>query len=95
MGKKKIKLWVDNCSAQNKNWMLFTFLCRIVNDLKYDCDEIISYFEPGHTFMAADAFHKAVEDGMREVRNVYDFLDFEKIIQQKWMQKIFKCLKAN
>ena len=84
VGKKKIKLWVDNCSAQNKNWTLFTALTRVVNDPQYDCDEIIlSYFEPGHTYMAADAFHKAVEDGMREAKNVYDFHDFEKIIQQK------------
>ena len=84
IGKKRVKFWVDNCSAQNKNWTIFTVLCRIVNDPKYDCEEIIlSYFEKGHTYMSADAFHKAVEDGMREVKNVYNFPDFEKIIQQK------------
>ena len=27
-----VTLWVDNCSAQNKNWTLFTVLCQLVKD---------------------------------------------------------------
>ena len=52
-------LWVDNCSAQNNNWTLFTVLCQLANDSDYTCDKItLKYFEQGHTFMAADSFHK-------------------------------------
>ena len=33
--------------------------------------------------MVADAFHKGIEDGMRLMKNVYDFNDFERVIQSK------------
>ena len=76
-----ITLWVDNCSAQNKNWTLFTTLCQLVNDPTNKCETItLKYFEPGHTFMAADAFHKRVEDEMRKMKNVLDFEDFKNCI---------------
>ena len=51
-----ITFWADNCSAQNKNWALYTVLCQLVNDPKTSCNTItIKYFEPGHTYMAADS----------------------------------------
>ena len=76
-----ITLWVDNCSTQNKNWTLFTTLCQLVNDSTNKCEMItLKYFEPGHTFMAADAFHKRVEDEMRKMKNVFDFEDFKNCI---------------
>ena len=46
--------WADNCSAQNKNWTLFTFV-KIVNDDTNNCElRTMKYIESGHTWMAAD-----------------------------------------
>ena len=78
---RTITLWVYNCSAQNKNWTLFTTLCQLVNDPTNQCETITSkYFEPGHNFMAADASHKRVEDEMRKMKNVLHFEDFKNFI---------------
>lgn len=53
---KRINLWLDNCSAQNKNWCLITFLIYIINSTHIKAESIqLFYFEPGHTFMAADS----------------------------------------
>ena len=35
-----ITLWLDNCSAQSKNWTLFTTLCQLVNDPTNQCETI-------------------------------------------------------
>ena len=62
--------WVDNCSAQNKNWTLFSALLYIVNQKISNCQSVsMKYFEKDHTFMAADAFHKSIEDGMHTKKN--------------------------
>ena len=82
--KTRFLFWVDNCSSRNKNWTLYTTFCFLVNSPDYSCKEIIvKYFEPGHTFMAADAFHKQNEDGMKERKNEYDFPDFSSIMNFK------------
>ena len=33
--------------------------------------------------MAADAFHREIEDGMRKAKNLYDFDDFDRIVNSK------------
>ena len=44
----------------------------------------IKYFEKGHTlFMSADSFHHQIKKEMRSKKNVYDFDDFDKIIESK------------
>ncbi|KAG5889200.1 hypothetical protein JTB14_000625 [Gonioctena quinquepunctata] len=75
---KNIVLWVDNCSAQNKNWTFFSFLIYIINSDQINADKIIvKYFEAGHTFMSADSFHHRVELAMKRMKNkIYDFDDF-------------------
>ena len=35
---KKFLFWVDNCSAQNKNWTLYTALCYVVNSPSFKCE---------------------------------------------------------
>ncbi|XP_065677369.1 uncharacterized protein LOC124808549 [Hydra vulgaris] len=78
---KKITLWLDNCSSQNKNWYLLSFLVYIVNSDEVDMDEIqLKYFEPGHTYMSADSFYHQVELSMKK-QKVYDFPDFSKAVQ--------------
>ena len=74
-------LWADNCSAQNKNWTFFTTLVEMVNDETVLCEKVtINYFEPGHTWMAADSFHRSVEQQMKRRKTVHDFRDFEDVI---------------
>ena len=76
--------WADNCTAQNKNWTLFSALLYEVNQSSNNCQSVrMKYFEKGHTFMAADSFHKAVEDVMREKKIMYDFDDFQSVINSK------------
>lgn len=73
---EKIVLWADNCSSQNKNWALLSFLLNIINSDLIATNTIeIKYFEPGHTFMSADQFHHQVETKLRNTK-VYDFDDY-------------------
>ena len=80
---KNFVFWCDNCSGQNKNWTLFTCCCYLLNAQDSTETITIKYFEKGHTFMSADSFHHQIEKAMRMQKNVYDFDDFEKIIQSK------------
>ncbi|GBO44048.1 hypothetical protein AVEN_61152-1 [Araneus ventricosus] len=77
-------IWLDNCSAQNKNWILFTFLVYRVNHCpQISVDTIdIFFFEPTCTFMAVDSFHHQVELAMKHSGKVYDFQDFVQCVQQ-------------
>lgn len=62
---QEITLWLDNCSAQNKNWTLYSFLVYIINTNEISANKIyLNYFEPGHSFIAADSFHHQVELAM-------------------------------
>lgn len=70
-----ILYWCNNCSAQNKNWILFTMLVSVVNSNLIVANDItIKYFEPGHTFMSADSVHHGVEMSMKHMSggNAYD-----------------------
>nr|CAI5865028.1 unnamed protein product [Callosobruchus analis] len=39
--------WIDNCSAQNKNWTLYTLFVCLVNGDWGSQNIIVKYFEPG------------------------------------------------
>ncbi|CAH0560554.1 unnamed protein product [Brassicogethes aeneus] len=72
-----VTIWLDNCAAQNKNWVLFSFLTYFINSGGTKLQTLdTKYFETGHTFMSADAFHHQVESQLRRAKNVYDFQDF-------------------
>ncbi|KAF2890115.1 hypothetical protein ILUMI_16058 [Ignelater luminosus] len=72
-----IVIWLDNCSGQNKNWCLYTFFVYAVNSNELNFKTItLKYFEPGHSFMAADSFHHRVERLLKRQGKVYDFVDF-------------------
>ena len=50
--------WLDNCSAQNKNWYLYTALLNKINsEGGYASSVTLQYFEPDHTTMSANNFH--------------------------------------
>ena len=54
----------------------FSALVHYINQVNALQSLKIRYFEKGHTFMAADSFHKKVEDAMRQMNKLYDFDDF-------------------
>ncbi|KAJ8870778.1 hypothetical protein PR048_027077 [Dryococelus australis] len=64
---KKIVLWLDNCTAQIKNWTLLSFIAYLVNSEEVASEEIqLNYFEIGLTFMSADSFHHQVELSLKK-----------------------------
>ncbi|KAL1375969.1 hypothetical protein pipiens_004550 [Culex pipiens pipiens] len=74
---KKLTLWLDNCSSQNKNWDLIEYIALLINQPEVQLQRIeLKYFEPGHTFMAADSVHAGVEKQMKQKR-VVTFEDFK------------------
>lgn len=64
---KEVCLWLDNCSSQNKNWCLYSFLVQMVNSSDIEATEIcLHYFEPGNSLMSADSFHHQVELSLKK-----------------------------
>ena len=80
---KDIVIWCDNCSAQNKNWTLFTSITRYINSNAGVLPKTVTfkYLKTGHTFLSADSFHGLVENNMRRKKNVYNFHDFVTVVQ--------------
>src|SRR5258705_4286135 len=80
---EKVILWLDNCSAQNKNYVIFSALMAAVNSARISTSEIIlRYLVSGHTSMSPDGIHGKIEQKMRKPGNVYDITDFEKICKE-------------
>ena len=74
--------WADNCSAQNKNWTLFSGLTSIVN-CEHGPEEIcIKYFEPGHTYMRADSVHGSIGTAMKREEQILDWDDLTKLVNK-------------
>ena len=73
-------LWLDNCSAQNKNWTLFSMLVRAAEHFKFP-SITLKFFEPGHTFMAADSVHAGIEKQMKKQKDIYDFSQFVALVE--------------
>ena len=67
-----IVIWCDNCSAQNKNWTLFTSITRYINSNAGVLPKTVTfkYLETGHTFLSADSFHGLVENNVCRRKNV-------------------------
>ncbi|KAG5269081.1 hypothetical protein AALO_G00198090 [Alosa alosa] len=88
---KHVIYWVDNCSAQNKNWLLLTSLVTLVNSDTISAEDVtLKFFEPGHTFMSADSFHHGVEQEMRRRPGgvVFDFEDFLSVVANSNSRKV-------
>ena len=80
---EKIVLWLDNCSGQNKNLTLFSMFVVLVNTNEIQAKKItLKFFQPGHTFMSADACHSRIEREMKTLKKVYDFNDFVSCVQR-------------
>ena len=69
---------------QGKNWWPYTTLVHEVNKRFENFESItLKYFEPGHTFMSADAFHHMIEQGIRKERRIENFYDFVDVVEKK------------
>ena len=83
---------LDNCSAQNKNWYLYTALLNEVNaEGEYASSVTLKYFEPGHTFMSTDDFRHQMEQRMRQKKNVEYFQDFVDVVSSCDQSLVMKC----
>ena len=83
---------LDNCSAQNKNWYLYTALLNKVNaEGEYASSVTLKYFEPGHTFMSTDDFRHQMEQRMRQKKNVEYFQDFVDVVSSCDQSLVMKC----
>ena len=77
-----LTFWVDNCSAQNKNWTFLTALQNMVNRTDVALNTVtVKYLEKGHTSMSADAIHQVVNKFLSKAV-VEDFSDFVKICER-------------
>lgn len=74
---EEITLWLDNCTGQNKNWLLISMLLRAVNGKEIAAKRItLSFLEVGHTYNAADSIPGHVETAMKAKKKIYDINDF-------------------
>jgi len=82
---KHAVLWLDNCTAQNKNWSLMTCLAYLVNSDENNLEDItLKYFVPGHTFMSADSVHHGIERAMKQrpEGKIFYYDDFISVVEE-------------
>ena len=83
---RDVPKWVDNCSAQNKNWPLLTALLHAVNTQETVTKCVtLNFFELGHTAMAADAVHRALSQNLK-MGDVMDFADYVSAVEPAKVQ---------
>jgi len=72
--------WLDNCSSQNKNWLLYSMMLLLVNEEDGPQDITLRYLVPGHTHMAADSCHGHIEKALRRKKDVLDMDDLRDVL---------------
>jgi hypothetical protein len=95
-GLSQFVFYVDNCSARNKNWVLYTAFTTEVNSVTGPDVITKSYLEEGHrpTFMSADSYYaKVVESAMRKMKIFYDYGDFVSAVERHGAR--VTCLALN
>ncbi|XP_053626057.1 uncharacterized protein LOC128683960 [Plodia interpunctella] len=75
-------IWCDNCTSQNKNWILFTSLVILVNAGFSSIETInLKYLTKGHTHMTADSVHGNIETQIKRREAIYDYEDYKDAVQ--------------
>ena len=78
---KQVTLWCDNCTSQNKNWTMFSFLVFAVNSNLIAAETIeFKYLVSGHTFMPADSVHHQIEQGLKKHGDVCDWVELKAVL---------------
>ncbi|KAL5236485.1 hypothetical protein ACI65C_003895 [Semiaphis heraclei] len=63
--------WADNCTGQNKNWVLFTALISTLNSKHNSIESVtIKYLTKGHTHMSADGVHGNIEKKFKQQETI-------------------------
>lgn len=75
-------IWCDNCTSQNKNWILYTALVTLVKSGFSTIETInLKYLTKGHTHMTADGVHGNIEAQIKRREAVYDYEDYKDAVQ--------------
>lgn len=78
---KHVIFWADNCTAQNKNWTIFTACLTFVNENWGPESITFKYFEPGPSFMKADSVHGQIGKKWNKTLEILDLEDLERLIK--------------
>ncbi|KAK3929130.1 hypothetical protein KUF71_002851 [Frankliniella fusca] len=62
-GIKEIRIYSDNCAAQNKNQYLFAMY--VMASIRYNIKIVHRYLESGHTLLQCDSMHARIENSMK------------------------------
>lgn len=78
-----VTFWTDNCSSQNKNWVLISGVLQAVHrsDLKLQ-KVTMKYLQKGHTSVSAGTVHPVCNKGLKRTKNVLDMTDFKSAISR-------------
>lgn len=81
-GVEMIYLFSDNCSAQNKNKLLFAYFLALINTQTNSIKHIVHrYPEPGHSFLACDRCFGHIEKIRRKIERVYLPTEYESMVK--------------
>lgn len=75
-----VYIFSDNCSSQNKNYMLLQFLTTLVDTGRFKSIQH-RYPEPGHSFLPCDRSFGAIEIKKKKFDKIYLPNDYIKIIE--------------
>ncbi|CAH1108697.1 unnamed protein product [Psylliodes chrysocephalus] len=68
----------------------------MINSAEISASEIVvNYFEPGHSFMAADSSYHQIEFSLRRQGRIYDFDDFVKAVSKCRIKNKFQVKIMN
>lgn len=82
-GIKKIYIFSDNCSSQNKNMALFQYLYIIIQSNAFGLETIIHrYPEPGHSFLPCDRCFGLIEQKKRKIERVFLPETYQNIVKE-------------
>ena len=74
---KRITIYADNCTAQQKSWLFVAMLITYLQQTSNITEKItLKYLEPGHTAMSADSVHQVIQKKVAKSNTVCDFQDF-------------------
>ena len=78
---QKFTFWMDNCTAQNKNWKLFCAMALFLRHNDVGTKEItFKYLTKGHTFNRCDSIHGLIEQEIRRRETVVDPTNFADVL---------------
>lgn len=90
---KKIYIFSDNCSGQNKNNALFQYLYSIAKSKLYGINHIIHrYPEPGHNFLPCDRYFGQIEKIRKKIERVYLLETYQEMVCKT--SKKFQVIKV-